>query len=180
VLTGNATGNVEANLIHLRDNDPDSTAPFHPDYGTFRFEVLAGNDDLEILALATLTLSATGAAASASAELQAEGLRFGDLVYGWADLNAFGIRGSDGDVFNALNMAFSNPAGLSQTRPPNPEPRTWGMLALGLGTLPKVRRLRGRCRSDSSSAAAPFLDRDPRSPPSSSGARPGIAGAALA
>jgi hypothetical protein len=134
-LTGNATGNVEANVILFRDNDPDSPAPFHPDYGTFRFEVLAGNDDLEILALATLTLPATGAAESASAELQAEGLSFGDLVYVWADLNAFGIRGSYGDAFNTLNLEFSNAAGLSQTRPPIPEPGTWGMLALGLGGL---------------------------------------------
>lgn len=134
VLTGQATGNVEATVLVFRDSDPGTGPGFSTGALAMTFEIIPSDPDLQLVDEVNLTLPASGAPASATGAVDITGLAVGDLFYVWASLNASGIRGTYGDAYNTLSLSYTNDAGLSQTAPV-PEPGSLLLAALGLGAL---------------------------------------------
>lgn len=143
VLTGQATRSAIATVAIFRDTDPTSDFFYTSDAATMFFEVIPLTGDLELVDRITVDLLADGTPQTATGTITVTDLQAGDLFYVWATLIATGRNGTYGDAYNTVNMAFTDPTGLSQTAP-IPEPGTWALLAAGLGlTGWAARRRRG-------------------------------------
>ncbi|MDA0824626.1 MAG: VPLPA-CTERM sorting domain-containing protein [Proteobacteria bacterium] len=142
----NEDGHVIANVMIIRDNDPNSDIEFTSHYPTMKFELIPGIDDLELLADAIdplgqqlLVIPPDNVSHTVSATLEVSGLTPGELIYIWAGLNASGTRGGFGDAFSTLTLAFQDPTGLSHTAPVPLPAAIW---FLGAGVLGVARRRR--------------------------------------
>ena len=133
-LTGQATGNVRADLLVYRDREPFSLPSFSSDLGSMQFEVIELSGDLELVGSPTLSLPANDTQQSRSGSVLIEDLNVGDVFYVWARLSATGRNGTYGDALNTLTLAYADPTGLSQLAPV-PEPGAWMMFVAGFAAL---------------------------------------------
>ena len=149
--SSNIDGSLQANVMIIRDNDPNTEIEFSTDYASMRFEFLGGFSDLELLAdsvdglgQSTLVLPADNTVQSVSTTLNAAGLNYGDLIYVWAQVTASGTRGGFADGFDTLTMQFNGLPTLSHDPlPPIPEPTTGLLLLSGLLVVgPRFRLLK--------------------------------------
>lgn len=141
-LSGLASGRLEADVFVFIDHDPESDPDFSTDDGTMRFEIIDLSDDLELLDVLNLQIPGDEIERSVTGSLFVSGLNYGDLIYVWAGLLADGIRGGYADGFNTLNLAFTDPTGLSQEPPPAIVPLPGTMALLGPALLLGLRRRR--------------------------------------
>ncbi|MFO1318489.1 MAG: hypothetical protein U1F52_02640 [Burkholderiales bacterium] len=133
-LTGQATGSGHVIVAVFRDTDPASPFSYASDGSTLLREVYPGTPDLDGLQTIDLELPPDGSTQAVSGALALTGLRQGDLFYVWAALEVVGRDGTYADALHTVNMAFTNPTGLSQAAPV-PEPEAWAMLGVGIGML---------------------------------------------
>lgn len=136
-LSGQATGQVTAQVFLFRDDEPASPPPFSASAGTLFFEEIPSQTDLQVLDDVFISILANGTQQSATGTLSATLAPPGSRLYVWAQLNAVGRDGSFGDAYNTLNLQWANPTGLTATSPV-PEPAAWALLVLGLGVV--IRR----------------------------------------
>ena len=142
-LSGDATGQVSAQVWLFVDTDPSTPPPFSTSAGTLFFEIFPGSADLQVVDSLNLGLPANGSTQTVGGTLSAIETPAGSNLYVWAQLNAVGRDGTYANAYHTLDFQWADATGLTPTSAAAvPEPGTLLSMLAGLGLLAAGRRRR--------------------------------------